>query len=69
MAKKMFLKRERATPNAQVPSISREESEAEVGSSSRDNPVSVIHEQLPFMILVETSKFFQNLIHPGVVCL
>ena len=58
MAKKMFLNRERATLNAQTASISREESEAEVASSSRNNHVSEIREQLPFMILDETSKSF-----------
>ena len=58
MAKKMSLSRERATPNAQVPSISREEPESEVASSSGNNPMSGIREQLPFMILDETSKPF-----------
>ena len=58
MAKKMFLNRERATPTAQAPSISREEKESVVGSSSRNNHVSEIREQLPFMILDETSNFF-----------
>ena len=54
----MFLNRERATLNAQVPSISREEPESEVASSSRNNPMSEILEKLPFMILDETSKSF-----------
>ena len=58
MAKKMFLKRERATPIAQAPSISREGNESEVASSSRNNHVSEIREQLSFMILDETSKPF-----------
>ena len=58
MAKNRFLNRKRATPNAQAPSISREEPEAEVASSSRNNHVSEIREQLPFMILDETSKHF-----------
>ena len=58
MAKKMFLNRERATPTAQAPSISREEKESEVGFSSRNNHGSEIREQLPFMILDETSKSF-----------
>jgi len=58
MAKKMFLNRERATTTAQPPSISREEPEEAVASSSRNNHVSEIHEQLPFMILDETSKSF-----------
>jgi len=54
----MFLNRERATLNAEVPSISREEPESGVASSSRNNPMSEMREQLPFMILVETSKSF-----------
>ena len=58
MAKKIFLNRERSTPIAQAPSISREENEAEVASSSRSNHVSEIREQLPFMILDESSKSF-----------
>ena len=61
MANKMFLNKERATPIAPVPSISREEPEAEVASSSRNNPVSEIREQLPFMVLDETSKSFPKL--------
>jgi hypothetical protein len=61
MAKKMFLKRERATPNAQAPCISREEPEAEVASSRRNNPVSEIREQQPFVILDETSKSFKKI--------
>ena len=58
MAKKLFLKRERTTPNTQAPSISREEAEEVVASSSRNNHVSKIREQLPYMILDETSKSF-----------
>ena len=46
MANKMFLKRERSTPNAQFPSVTREEPEAEVLFSSRNNPVSGIRKQL-----------------------
>ena len=69
MAKKMFLNRERATSNAQAPSISREETEAEVASSSRNNHVSEIREKLPFMILDETSKSFPkcNASGPGLL--
>jgi len=58
MAKKMFLKRERATPNTRVSSIRREGPESEVASSSGNNPVSDIREKLRFMILDETSKSF-----------
>ena len=54
----MFLNRERATPIAQTPSISREENKSEVVYYSRNNRVSEIREQLPFMILNETSKSF-----------
>jgi hypothetical protein len=60
MAKKLFLKRERATPTAQAPSISREENDLEVPSSSSNNHVSEIRKQLPFMILDETSKSFSK---------
>ena len=55
MAKKMFLNRERAMPIAQDPSISSEEPEAEVASSSRNNHVSEKREELHFMILDETA--------------
>ena len=47
----MFLSRETALPSAQTPSVSREE----IASTSKINPLS---EQLPFMILDETSKSF-----------
>ena len=60
MAKKLFLKRERATPTTQAPSISREEPEELVASSSRNNHRSEIRKQVPFMILVETLKSFQK---------
>ena len=55
MPKKMFLNWERATLNVQAPSISREEPEAEVASSSRNNHVSEKREELHFMILDETA--------------
>ena len=58
MAKKMFLNRQRTTPNAQVPSVSREELESEVAYFSGNNPVSGITEQPHFMIMDETSKHF-----------
>ena len=64
----MFLNRERATSNAQVPSIRREEPESEVAFSSGNNYVSGIREQLPFMILDETSESFQSLTQLGAVC-
>ena len=51
MAKIVFLNRERAIPTTEVPSVSREE----IASSSRNNPLS---EQLPFLILDDTSKSF-----------
>ena len=50
MAKKVFLNRERAIPTADFPSVSWEET----ASTSRNSPVS---EQLPFLILDDTSKF------------
>ena len=54
MARKVVLNMERAIPSAEVTSVSREE----LASSSRNNPVS---EQLPFLILDETSKAFPKL--------
>jgi len=51
MAKKLFLSRETAIPSAQTPSVSREE----ISCTSGNNPMS---EQLPFLILDETSKSF-----------
>jgi hypothetical protein len=56
MAKKVFLNRERAIPTVQAPSLSREESDLEVASSSRNITGSETKE-LPFLILDETSKF------------
>jgi len=53
----LFLKRERTTQTAQAPSISREEREEVVASSSRNNHVSEIRKQLHFMILDETKIF------------
>jgi len=58
MAKKIFLNRERAIPTAHAPSVSREEPDLEVASSSRNCVGSETKEQLPFIILVETSKPF-----------
>jgi len=51
MAKKVFVNRERAIPSPQTTSESREE----ITSTSRYNPLS---EQLPFMIVDETSNSF-----------
>ena len=47
-------------PNARALSVSREEPESEVASSSRNSPASVMSEQLPFLIFDETIKIFQN---------
>ena len=65
MAKKMFLNRARATRTARAPASSREENESEVASSSRNNHVSEICKQLPFMILDETSKSFPKFSESG----
>ena len=54
----MFLNRERAIPTDQVPSVSREEPDFEIASSSRNSVWSETTEQLPFIILDETSKSF-----------
>ena len=51
MAKKVFLSREKAIISAQALSVSR----VEIASTSGNNPLS---EQLPFLNLDETSKFF-----------
>jgi hypothetical protein len=59
MAKKQFLERESAIPTAEVPSLSREESDSGIASSSgRNSPVFGTTQQLPFIILGETSKSF-----------
>jgi hypothetical protein len=61
MAKKLFLERERAMSTAEVPSISREEFDSEIASSSgRNNQVLGTTLQLPFTILEETSKSFSK---------
>jgi len=52
----MFLKGERAKPTVQAPSVSREESDLEVASSSGNILELESTEQLPFIILEETSK-------------
>jgi len=54
----MFPNGERAIPTAQAPSVSREEALLEVASSSRNILGSETTQQLPFMILDETSKTF-----------
>jgi hypothetical protein len=51
VVKKVFLNRERPIPTAQAPSVRREE----IPTSNKYSPVS---EQLSFMILNETSKYF-----------
>ena len=58
MANKMFLNTGMAIPNVQVPSVSREEPDSEVASSSRNILGSGTTEQPPFMILDEKSKAF-----------
>ena len=52
----MFLNRERAIPSAQVPSVSREETDSEVASSNRNSLGSA--EQRPFIILDKRAKTF-----------
>jgi len=58
MVKKLILNRERVIPTSQAPSVSREETESEVASSSRNSPASEISEKLPIFILDENSKSF-----------
>ena len=54
----MLLNRERAIPTVQAPSISREEPDSRVHSSSRNMSGSETTKELPFLILDETSKSF-----------
>jgi len=61
MAKKRFLNRAMAIPTA----VNRDE-EVIATSSSRRSQVSETTEQLPFMILDETSKYFQTFIATGL---
>jgi hypothetical protein len=69
VAKKIFLNGERAIPTVQVSSVSWELSESQAASALRNSLGSDSAEELPFMILDETSKFFsENLIQPGVLC-
>ena len=58
MAKKVFLKRERAIPTVQAPSVGREEPDLEVASSSINTSGSEKTKELPFLILDETSNTF-----------
>jgi hypothetical protein len=59
MAKKLFLERERAMFTAEAPSLSREDPDSVIASSSnRNSPVLGTTRRLPFMILDETSKSF-----------
>jgi hypothetical protein len=60
MAKELFLNRERVIPTAQAPSVSREDPESEVASSSRNSSLSEISEQLSFLILMRLANLFQN---------
>ena len=54
----MFLNRDKAAPTAEAPSVSREETVFEVASSSRNILGSEKIQQLPLMILDETSNPF-----------
>ena len=65
--KKLFLNRE-SYPDCPSSSVSREEPESEVASSRRNSPVSEISEQLPFLILDETIKIFQNSMQHDEIC-
>jgi len=57
-AKKTFLNRERAIPTAEVFSVSREQADSEILSSSRNSLMAETTVQLPFLISDETSKSF-----------
>ena len=56
--RKKFLNRERTIPTAHAPSVSREDSDLEASSSSRNILDFETEQQLPFIILDETSKSF-----------
>jgi len=62
MPEKVFPSSERTIPSAQTPYVNR----AEIASTSRNNPLS---EQLPFMILDETSKSFPKFNATGRILL
>jgi hypothetical protein len=53
---------------ARVHSLSRGRSESGVASNRTNSLVFDTTVQLPFKILDETSKPFQNLKQPGVIC-
>jgi hypothetical protein len=57
MAKKMFVTRQRAIPTTEVPAVSAGRTESEAGPSS-GSPSSRIADELPFMILDETTESF-----------
>jgi hypothetical protein len=67
MAKKIFLTRQRAIPTTDFPHVSAGRRESEAGPSS-GNTLSRMADELTFMILDGTTKLFQNLMRPGVVC-
>jgi len=54
------MNKESVIPTVQVPSVSREETDPEVPSSSRKSLLSKTTEQLPFLILDEMSKYFRK---------
>jgi hypothetical protein len=58
MAKKLFLKRQNAILQTEVPSVSRGLDESEIASKSRNSIRSRTTAQLPFLILNETFKSF-----------
>jgi hypothetical protein len=58
MAKKMFLTRQRAIPTTEIPPVSAGRTEVEAGPSDGSTPTSRIADELPFMILDETTKSF-----------
>jgi hypothetical protein len=66
MTKKMFLDRERAIPTTKVPPVSTGRTESEAGTSDRSAPLLGIADELPFMILDETTKFSPKLNATGL---
>ena len=65
MNKNVFLNRVRAIRTVQAPSVSREEPDLEVASSSRNTSGSETTKELPFLVLDETQKSFPKFNNTG----
>ena len=67
MAKKVFINREIATPTVRAHSVSSEEPDSEVASSSRNISGSETKKSYPFSFWMRLQILFQHLILQGVV--